>query len=346
MLVYFIPLFILAGLLLVFGALVLLGRFRGGKYMRPIVQALTKVPLLDRWLKKASRAALEKQNPDLASAIRKLERTGATRDPLAAQRAMSKLTPGAQGLPRRDRRAGDAGDDEPRRAAQAGEGQEERALAPAERANALDAELEEHAWQAPARRCEGLAKCGRRVFVHTLPVAAKDVRRLEPAETVRGRDPQNRVDPEPFSRSREVAERPERVGDDQYLALSPPDGDLVPPSVVDDQHWAKRRSGHCRERDAVERDSEPERDRRAVPRVAVEQLDDARGLAELADPEIHTLAVDGVEDPHLPVERDGVRAAPDQRGLRCDPPEPPLLLVAETNFHLRQPGPSCRGAAP
>jgi hypothetical protein len=93
MLVYFIPLFILAGLLLVFGVLVFLGRFRGGKYLRPIVQALTKVPLLDRGLKKASRAALEKQNPDLASAIRKLERTGATRDPLAAQRAMSKLTP-------------------------------------------------------------------------------------------------------------------------------------------------------------------------------------------------------------------------------------------------------------
>jgi hypothetical protein len=93
MIVYLIPLFVLGGLLLVFGILVFLGRFRGGKYLRPIVQALTKVPLLDRWLKKASRAALEKQNPELASAIRKLERTGATRDPLAAQRAMSKLTP-------------------------------------------------------------------------------------------------------------------------------------------------------------------------------------------------------------------------------------------------------------
>lgn len=91
-LVYFIPLFILAGLLLVFGVLVLLGRFRGGKYLRPLVLWLGRVPLFDRWIKKASQAALEKQNPELASAIRKLERAGGTRDPLTAQRAMSKLT--------------------------------------------------------------------------------------------------------------------------------------------------------------------------------------------------------------------------------------------------------------
>jgi len=43
-------------------------------------------------MKKASEAALERQNPDLASAIKKLERYGATRDPQRAQQAMSKLT--------------------------------------------------------------------------------------------------------------------------------------------------------------------------------------------------------------------------------------------------------------
>ena len=44
-------------------------------------------------MKKASRAALEKQNPELASAVTKIERSGAApNDPLAAQRAMSKLT--------------------------------------------------------------------------------------------------------------------------------------------------------------------------------------------------------------------------------------------------------------
>ena len=48
---------------------------------------------MNRWLQKASRAALEKQNPELASAVAKIERSsGAMNDPLAAQRAMSKLT--------------------------------------------------------------------------------------------------------------------------------------------------------------------------------------------------------------------------------------------------------------
>ena len=94
MVTYFIPLYVLGFLLLVFGVLVLLGRFRGGKYLKPLLVWATKVPLLERWMKKASEAALEKQNPELASAIKKLERAGALRDPLSAQRAMSKLTAG------------------------------------------------------------------------------------------------------------------------------------------------------------------------------------------------------------------------------------------------------------
>lgn len=92
MMTYFIPLYVLGGLLLLFGLLVLLGRFRGGRYLKPLLLFVSKVPFFERWMKKASQAALEKQNPELASAIKKLERAGATRDPLSAQRAMSKLT--------------------------------------------------------------------------------------------------------------------------------------------------------------------------------------------------------------------------------------------------------------
>ena len=90
--IFLIPIFILAGILLLFGVIVLLGRWKEGKYLRPIVTQLQKVPFLDRWMKKASRAALEKQNPELASAVAKIERSGALNDPLSAQRAMSKLT--------------------------------------------------------------------------------------------------------------------------------------------------------------------------------------------------------------------------------------------------------------
>ena len=90
---YLFPLYILGGLALGLGVFALLSRIKGGKYLRPIVQAIAKVPLLRRGLQKASTAALERQNPDLASAIKKMERMGATRDPKKAQTAIGRLTP-------------------------------------------------------------------------------------------------------------------------------------------------------------------------------------------------------------------------------------------------------------
>ena len=90
---YLIPLWILLALLVTLGIFALLGRIKGGKYLRPIVTTLMKLPLVGRGMKKASEAALERQNPDLASAIKKLERYGATKDPSRAQAAMSNLTP-------------------------------------------------------------------------------------------------------------------------------------------------------------------------------------------------------------------------------------------------------------
>jgi hypothetical protein len=89
---FLIPLFILGAIALIFGVIVILGRWKGGKYLKPILLQLQKIPFMDRWMKKASRAALEKQNPELASAVSKIERSGALNDPLQAQRAMSKLT--------------------------------------------------------------------------------------------------------------------------------------------------------------------------------------------------------------------------------------------------------------
>jgi hypothetical protein len=87
-----IPVWILLGLLAVLGILALLGRIKGGKYLRPIVTAIAKVPLFRRWLQKASNAALERSNPELASAMKKMQRTGALKDPQKAQAAMSQLT--------------------------------------------------------------------------------------------------------------------------------------------------------------------------------------------------------------------------------------------------------------
>jgi hypothetical protein len=92
MLLYLIPVFILVFLLLLFGTLVGLSRFRGGKYLRPIVAFAAKVPILKRLIEKASEAAIERYNPELGSAMKKLKRAGADRDPNQAQRALSSMT--------------------------------------------------------------------------------------------------------------------------------------------------------------------------------------------------------------------------------------------------------------
>ncbi len=92
MILYLIPVFVLGGLALVLGIFALLARVKGGRYLRPIMQFLMKVPLVGRGLKKMSEAALERADPELASAVKKLERLGASRDPRRAQQAMSQLS--------------------------------------------------------------------------------------------------------------------------------------------------------------------------------------------------------------------------------------------------------------
>ena len=87
-----IPLWILLGLAALLGVFALLGRVQNGRYLRPVIALLSKVPLFRRWLQKASTAALERSNPELASAMKKMQRTGALRDPAKAQAAMSQLT--------------------------------------------------------------------------------------------------------------------------------------------------------------------------------------------------------------------------------------------------------------
>jgi hypothetical protein len=90
--IWLIPIIVLGALVILLLVLNLLARVQGGRYVRPIAQGLMKVPFVGGRLKKASRAALERQNPELASAVAKLERSGATRDPIKAQQALSRLS--------------------------------------------------------------------------------------------------------------------------------------------------------------------------------------------------------------------------------------------------------------
>jgi hypothetical protein len=89
---YLFPIWLLLFLVLVLGVFAILSRIKGGRYMRPIVAGLMKVPLLGRGLRRLSESAMERSNPLLASAIKKLERAGAMRDPQRLQKSLSLLT--------------------------------------------------------------------------------------------------------------------------------------------------------------------------------------------------------------------------------------------------------------
>jgi hypothetical protein len=87
-----IPVWILLFLIVLLGVVALLGRIQNGRYLRPVILTLMKVPLLKKGIEKASNSAIERSNPELASAMKKMQRTGALRDPMKAQAAMSQLT--------------------------------------------------------------------------------------------------------------------------------------------------------------------------------------------------------------------------------------------------------------
>jgi hypothetical protein len=88
-----IPLWILLGLVFLLGLTALLGRIQNGRFLRPVIALISKVPLFRKWLQKASTTALERSNPELASAMKKMERHAKhLHDPQRAQAAMSQLT--------------------------------------------------------------------------------------------------------------------------------------------------------------------------------------------------------------------------------------------------------------
>jgi hypothetical protein len=90
--VYLIPLFVLGALLLLVGTLAVLSRVKEGRYLRPVIQFLAKIPVLKGLIQKASEKALERYNPELAGAMKKLQRAGADKDPMRAQQALSTLS--------------------------------------------------------------------------------------------------------------------------------------------------------------------------------------------------------------------------------------------------------------
>jgi hypothetical protein len=89
----YVPLLIIGVVLVVFLLLVVLGRYRNGALLRPVVATLSRVGFMRRFFTKVSTAAIERQNPELASALKKINTVASNPNPQAVQKAMSRLTP-------------------------------------------------------------------------------------------------------------------------------------------------------------------------------------------------------------------------------------------------------------
>jgi biopolymer transport protein ExbB/TolQ len=89
----YIPLLIIGVVLAVFLLLVVLGRYKNGALLRPVIEKLSRVGFMRRFFTKVSTAAIERQNPELASALKKINTVAANPNPQAVQKAMSRLTP-------------------------------------------------------------------------------------------------------------------------------------------------------------------------------------------------------------------------------------------------------------
>ena len=88
-----VPVVILGAVLVVFLLVLLLGRYKNGALLRPIIAWLSRIGFMRRFFTKVSTAAIERQNPELASALKKINTVAANPNPQAVQKAMSRLTP-------------------------------------------------------------------------------------------------------------------------------------------------------------------------------------------------------------------------------------------------------------
>jgi hypothetical protein len=90
---FLVPIVILGVVLVLFGLVVLLGRYKNGALLRPLIARLARISFMRRFFQRVSTAAIERQNPDLASALRKMNPAAQNPNPQAMQKAMSRLTP-------------------------------------------------------------------------------------------------------------------------------------------------------------------------------------------------------------------------------------------------------------
>jgi len=93
MLWLYLPLVIVGVVLFFFLALLLLGRYKNGALLRPLITRLSRIGFMRRFFTRVSAAAIERQNPELAGAMKKMNAVSSNPNPQAVQKAMSRLTP-------------------------------------------------------------------------------------------------------------------------------------------------------------------------------------------------------------------------------------------------------------
>lgn len=161
-------------------------------------------------------------------------------------------------------------------------------------------------------------------------VTAEDPFRRQSLELTSGwAQTQERVHGEPLVWRVEVARRPERVCGHQHTGLRPPERDFFPEPAVADGDEVERRDRLTRY--DVERYTKTRGQRRAVTVVPVEQLDHSGGRAGRAHTILHTVAVDGVDQPDVVADDERVGAAFEE--LVDDPAEAAVELVAPADSH-------------
>ena len=167
--------------------------------------------------------------------------------------------------------------------------------------------------------------------MNSLAVTDQKVLRLELAERLWRREAQEQVHRDWCLPRRVEAVRPERVGGHERPGARPPQCRLAPTPPAHDRHereGAPREGVRC---DDVG-DTQALGEVCAVAVVAVEELDDAGGLAECQRTVDGVGPVDGIDEPHAPVRSDRVRGA--RQGPVDDPPEALAAeLVAEAATH-------------
>jgi DNA polymerase (family 10) len=169
--------------------------------------------------------------------------------------------------------------------------------------------------------------------VAALAMSAEDVERLEACERLARRlESQERVDADRLVGGAEVADRAERVADDQDPLRGEPERHLLPEPAADDRDHLERRVGDSVEGRHVERDAEAARDRGAVALVTVEELDHASGLPELRDSLVDPGPVEDVSQPNGVPDSNRVRGSFEAIAFRR-PADAVLELVDETELH-------------